>query len=767
MIGEFDKDKNGRLDNQERAAALADLKANPGQQRGRRRGPPGGFGGGAVATKPGRKVERDGVESFVGKPLYDPAIFRTVFIDFEGDTWEKEMGTLKNYGVDVSANVTVDGKTYKEVGLRFRGNSSFFSVQEGQKRSLNLSFDWAKKDQDLYGYRTLNLLNSHSDASFLRLALYSKIASNYIPVPKVNYVHVVINGESWGVYVNEQQFNKDFTQEFFGETGGRRWKSPPGGQGGASFAYNGEDKSAYAAYEWKSKETDGAWADLIGATKTIADVSKEEIESKVDEVLSIDRVLWFLAVDNVLLDMDGYYKRGADYVIYQEPKFNRFHILPYDNNETFRAEGGGPGFGGGGPGGGGRRGGGRGGRRGGPPGGGPPGGGPPPEGGILGGRLGGGTASFELDIYAGIEEKRAPFINKLLQNPAVKARYVAHLRTVRDQWMDWNKVSPMINEYRKLIGDEIKKDTRKLTTTKAYDEGIGMGKTQGRGSSPGLKAFFEGRKTYLDKAKDLNAPYPEIATTEIVFKDSENNLAVKIEATLKDKKVKGDVSVYAYYATDRLAKYTKVAMETNGKMFQATLPEMPRGTTIFYYLEARSEVGENIACSFAPHFAEGNPASTLIPLNRGSSSKVLINEVMATNKATIADADGEYGDWIELTSTKDVDLSNMYLTDDQADAKKWKFPEGTKIAANEMLIVWADGTSLKKSKSKKGVHANFKLSKFGETVSLFAIGKDNKPVLVDSLTYESAHTDRSVGRNAAGKVLGQTPTPGKKNSLEY
>ena len=49
----------------------------------------------------------------------------------------------------------------------------------------------------------------------MRAVLYSEIARAYFPAPKVNYVRVVINGESWGVYVNAQQFNKDFLRDYF------------------------------------------------------------------------------------------------------------------------------------------------------------------------------------------------------------------------------------------------------------------------------------------------------------------------------------------------------------------------------------------------------------------------------------------------------------------------------------------------------------------------------------------------------------------------
>ena len=46
---------------------------------------------------------------------------------------------------------------------------------------------------------------------------------------------VVINGESWGIYVNAQQFNKDFTEDQFGSSKGDRWKTPgsPRGRGSA------------------------------------------------------------------------------------------------------------------------------------------------------------------------------------------------------------------------------------------------------------------------------------------------------------------------------------------------------------------------------------------------------------------------------------------------------------------------------------------------------------------------------------------------------
>jgi hypothetical protein len=62
-------------------------------------------------------------------------------------------------------------------------------------------------------------------------------------------------------------------------------------------------------------------------------------------LLDIDGALKVLALENVLVNNDGYWVRTSDYDLYQDEQ-GRFHVIPYDANETFSL-GGGPGFGGG------------------------------------------------------------------------------------------------------------------------------------------------------------------------------------------------------------------------------------------------------------------------------------------------------------------------------------------------------------------------------------------------------------------------------------
>ena len=353
LVKQFDKDGDGRLNNEERKAAREFLAQQPrGRGPGGLGGPRGGFGGrgeNQTPPQPGPKLSPADVKSFPDAPLYDAQTLRTLFLEFENADWEKELADFNNTDVEVPAKLTVEGKTYSDVGVHFRGMTSFMFVGEGRKRPLNLSLDFVHKDQQLGGYRTLNLLNSHEDPSFLRTVLYYHIAREYIPAPKANFVRLVINGESWGVYVNAQQFNKDFIKDFFGTTKGARWKVPgsPGGRGG--LEYLGEDIAAYQRiYQIKTKDDPKLWAALILLCKVLNETPADKLEQALDSLLDVDGVLKFLAVDNALANNDGFWTRASDYDLYRDEK-GCFHLIPQDANETF-SDGGGPG-GPGGPGG--------------------------------------------------------------------------------------------------------------------------------------------------------------------------------------------------------------------------------------------------------------------------------------------------------------------------------------------------------------------------------------------------------------------------------
>jgi CotH kinase protein/Lamin Tail Domain/Chitobiase/beta-hexosaminidase C-terminal domain len=90
---------------------------------------------------------------------------------------------------------------------------------------------------------------------------------------------------------------------------------------------------------------------------------------------------------------------------------------------------------------------------------------------------------------------------------------------------------------------------------------------------------------------------------------------------------------------------------------------------------------------------------------------------MANNTHTLADADGDYSDWVEIYNpdTAPVNLAGWYLTDDASSLTKWQFPSQT-IPAGGFLVVFASD----KDRAVAGaeLHTNFKLSASGEFLGL-------------------------------------------------
>jgi spore coat protein CotH len=593
LVDQFDKDGDGRLNREERAAAREFVKNNPvgrggpgggfgpprgpfggppgsggvggpdggfgppgqpgernmsggpGGERGAPGGPggpggfgppgmgprgPGGFRGGPGGreTEPGRPGPKVSVSDVPPSdaPLYDESVLRTVFLTFESDDWEAEMADFNNTDVDVPATLSVDGKEYPGVGVHFRGMSSYFAVPAGSKRSLNVSLDFTDEEQRLDGYKTLNLLNAHEDPSLMHTVLYSHVARTYTPAPKANFVRVVINGESWGVYTNVQQFDKIFAEENFRKGKGARWKVPGSPMGRGGLEYLGDNIDAYKKiYEIKSKDDDASWQALIQLCKTLNQTPKTKLAEEIAPLLDVEGALWFLALENVLINGDGYWIRASDYSLYLD-EAGKFHVIPHDMNECFQAAMGPPGMGPGGPGGG-------------PRGMGPPGAGPMGPGGPEGGQRpgpggpeqrgpGGGRPNFggrgpgggniELEPLVGLTDASKPLRSKLLAVPEFKKQYLENVRTIARDWLDWNKLGPLVDGYSQLIGKEVEADTRKLTSYAAFQQTVSAATDnatpEGRGRTS-LKAFAEQRRKYLLNTPEIKAlDKPERSATK-------------------------------------------------------------------------------------------------------------------------------------------------------------------------------------------------------------------------------------------------------------
>ncbi len=148
---------------------------------------------------------------------------------------------------------------------------------------------------------------------------------------------------------------------------------------------------------------------------------------------------------------------------------------------------------------------------------------------------------------------------------------------------------------------------------------------------------------------------------------------------------------------------------------------------------------------------------------------IAINEWMADNSHTLANpAGGKFDDWFELYNygTNTVDLGGYYLTGTLTNKTKFQVPDNQHylVPPRGFFVVWADNNSSTNSVASPELHVNFKLSKSGDSIGLFA----SDGTAIDALTFGAQTTDVTEGRFPDGAVnifAMPTPTPQTNNII--
>ncbi len=139
-----------------------------------------------------------------------------------------------------------------------------------------------------------------------------------------------------------------------------------------------------------------------------------------------------------------------------------------------------------------------------------------------------------------------------------------------------------------------------------------------------------------------------------------------------------------------------------------------------------------------------------------------INEFMASNATTICDSFGSYSDWIELynSTDTDMDISGFGISDNLSQPMKYRFPDGTTIAAKGYLVVFCSGNE---GMQNGELHAPFGLRSYGEDVVI----ANRAGRIIDSYSFKNQETDVSMARipDGAGEFQSNSqPSPGYPNT---
>jgi hypothetical protein len=659
--------------------------------------------------------------------FYEEDKLETIELTFDQTDYWQQLTTNKASGTEIPATLTYKGDTYNDIGVRFKGNTSYAQVN-GDKKSFNVTMDYVTAGADIGGYETFNFNNCFQDESFMREVFYLNAIRNHIPAAKANYINLFINGQDWGLYPNVQQLNSEFIREWFTNDEGSRWRatSPdsgtgtgggpggggpggggPGGGGGGNWGTGlaALNKLATQAdyednYTLKSSTVAAPWADLMTTCNLLDNTTTANWETSLASTMDIDRALWFLASEILFTDDDGYvYKGTMDYLLYFDIETNRMVPLEFDGNSVMAPN------------------------------------------------------KYNWSPFYNETDANYPLMNKLFAIPGLRQRYLAHLKTLIEETFEPTIAHAKLDEYADFIDAQVQSDPKKLYSYNEFTAGV----TE-------LKTFVTDRYNYLTGTALFANSGPEISNSSFetngeLWINPEANETVDIKATATH--TDGIDAVYLYYATGLEGNFTKSTMYDDGTHndgaandgnFGGEIPAFTASSTVRYYIEA---VANNTvkSASFMPPGAEHNIFVYKVNAIQAAEKFVVINELVAKNKTTATDEAGQYDDWIELynTSATTISLDGWNITDNQFNVTKFTIPAGTSIGPNEYLIIWADEDS-----GQGDLHANFKLSGDGESLILFNSSNEE----VDQMSFTAQLNDIAYARvpNGTGNFTQQSHT---------
>ena len=215
----------------------------------------------------------------------------------------------------VRGELTYDGKSFSDIGVRLKGHRSMRKLDD--KPALKIRFDKYDDDGRFLGQKELTLNNMVEDPTMLREVLgYRLYREAGVPAPHAGYATVTINGEPKGLYAVIETVDDLFLARRFDDAGGNLYE----GEYGCDLYP--EDVAGF-----EHDEGPGGDRSDLAAFARVASGSDEQLFGP-DSPLDMKSFLSFLAVSAFIGDFDGY-RHSHNYRIYHEPTKDKWYFIPW------------------------------------------------------------------------------------------------------------------------------------------------------------------------------------------------------------------------------------------------------------------------------------------------------------------------------------------------------------------------------------------------------------------------------------------------------
>ncbi len=237
------------------------------------------------------------------------------------------------------ADLEIDGRPFRDVGVRFKGNGSYLRARGTNKISLKVDLNKYHPEQKLAGFSTFNLQNNITDISWMNEVLaYQLYRDAGVPSPRSSYarVYVTVPGQYadayFGLYSISENVDTNFASDRFGTKAGAMLKPSTR----APFTDLGASWAAYnQTYDPKTTLTDAEKQRIIEFCRFVSTASDQEFAARVGDYVDLDEFARYFAVLVWIANPDSLLQIGQNYYVYLHPSTNKLMFIPWDQDGSF------------------------------------------------------------------------------------------------------------------------------------------------------------------------------------------------------------------------------------------------------------------------------------------------------------------------------------------------------------------------------------------------------------------------------------------------
>ena len=176
--------------------------------------------------------------------LFDTSEVLDIDIVMDAAKWNEMLQNARQEEY-YECDVVINGTTFKQVGIRPKGNTSLSSIASdpnNNRYSFKLEFDQFVDGQTCFGLDKLALNNSYADTTNMKEAIiYDMFQFLDADASLYNYAEISVNNEYWGVYLALEAVEDSFMLRNYGMEKGNLYKPENMGGGNKGDKKAGEN----------------------------------------------------------------------------------------------------------------------------------------------------------------------------------------------------------------------------------------------------------------------------------------------------------------------------------------------------------------------------------------------------------------------------------------------------------------------------------------------------------------------------------------------